>query len=96
MEINGVIHGAGSVVLHVDFDGVAQTHTEEWTRDCAVECPIREGGSICELTFHFDGFKVNADGGRFADFEGSGQVGWVADNICAGSGGLCGSGRGCG
>src|SRR5207344_577695 len=67
MEVHGVSHRAGGIVLHMDFDGIAYADPEEGTGYLTIECPVFVGGSVCELAFYLNSFKVEAHCLRIAD-----------------------------
>src|SRR5688572_12522820 len=88
MEVHGMSHGAVRQVSHMHFNSIAHTHAVEGPRHLAIECPIGEGCSVCELAFDFHGFQVNAHRCRFAITDGSRHFSWVAYNIRACGGGI--------
>src|SRR6266508_1916038 len=67
MEVHGMCHGAIRQVFEMNLNRITHTHTIEWTRYLAIECPVFIGCSVRELAFDFNGFEINAHGLWFAD-----------------------------
>ena len=67
----------------MDFDGIADAHAEEGSGDLVIECPIGVGGAICELTYDFGRFEIDAYYLWFAIANGGGDLCRVTDDVCA-------------
>src|SRR5262249_7775008 len=54
-------HRAVGGVLQVNVDSVADPHTNEWSRNLAVERPIAEGSALSQPTFNFHTEQIDTN-----------------------------------